>query len=263
MCLHPFVAGLGKLYNDAQVKVAAASGISPGGLSCPHVPYVGSRYDKACPRILYVGRTTYGWRDTTLKRVLDEGWSYTKLAEESDLFIRGRVIPACSGVRPEDPYYSPFWRAIYLLTAATQSQSDTLWIEKDEVASRRAFESIAWLNVHAIGTEMGTHVVRAKLGHWLCCQLPVVRLAIENLKPRPDVVVLSTGKRYDHYVQEMLGGVPALNGATELVETCVNRIPLLRPKYHFQGLSHEDLEHVYARLRAIVTRSPSHVDCRH
>jgi hypothetical protein len=81
----------------------------------PFVPYVGPSYSHAKPKILIVGKATYGWGEGkegqgsgALKDVLrrDDLWKYlSKLSEE---FIEGQIIPFY-GRDKGDYYHSLFW----------------------------------------------------------------------------------------------------------------------------------------------------------
>ena len=91
----------------------------------PFVPYVGASYSDAKPKILIIGKATFGWGkgekgqgSGTLNDVLDmddhDRWKYlVKLPKE---FIEGEIIPFYGGEK--GPYIRPnrpFWRRIYQL----------------------------------------------------------------------------------------------------------------------------------------------------
>ena len=116
----------------------------------PFVPYVGANYCYAKPKILIIGKATYGWGkgdggqqgSGTLNDVLDKDdhdrWKY--LIELPEEFIEGEVIPYYGGEKRGRA--RAFWRRIYQL-AGKLLLDRPISNELDPQVSETCFRSIA------------------------------------------------------------------------------------------------------------------------
>ena len=181
----------------------------------PFVPYVGANYCYAKPKILIIGKATYGWGkgdgdqqgSGTLNDVLDrddhDRWKY--LIELPKEFIEGEIIPYYGGA-PGRYYNGPFWRRIYQL-AGKCLLNRPISNEQDRQVSETCFKSIAWSNVFKVGA------LKSEGGN------PKKKLRDiqkeENKKDgnafeeeitalQPDVAIFSTGPSYDKYIEDLL-----------------------------------------------------------
>ena len=89
----------------------------------PFVPYVGASYSHAKPKILIIGKATFGWGkgdegqgSGALNDVLrmDDHARWEHLVELPKEFIEGEIIPYYGG-EAGHYYNGPFWRRIYQL----------------------------------------------------------------------------------------------------------------------------------------------------
>jgi hypothetical protein len=97
--------------------------VDPDNCTIPFVPYRGSRYGVDRPKILIIGKATYGWGkgdegqgSGTLNAVkdMDDHVLMDHLSKLSDKFIEDEIIPFYGGKKGH--YHSNFWNRIYRLT---------------------------------------------------------------------------------------------------------------------------------------------------
>jgi hypothetical protein len=136
----------------------------------PFVPYRGSRYGDVKPKILFIGKATYGWGEGeegqgsgALKHVQDRNDLWDHLSKLPKKFIEGQIIPFYGGEK--GPYYrSLFWNRIFRLTG--RCLYDYKEYERERRRSEECFRSIAWSNVFKVGAlkseggkpEQGSHL---------------------------------------------------------------------------------------------------------
>jgi hypothetical protein len=126
----------------------------------PFVPYVGPSYSHAKPKILIIGKATYGWGkgdegqgSGALNDVLgmDDHDLWRHLVELPKEFIEGEIIPFYGGDKgPYNRPNRPFWRRIYQL-AGKLLLNRPISNERDRQVSEKCFKSIAWSNVLKVG----------------------------------------------------------------------------------------------------------------
>jgi hypothetical protein len=126
----------------------------------PFVPYRGSRYGVDKPKILIIGKATYGWGkgdegqgSGVLKHVLGRAdhIRWKDLSRLSEEFIEGEIIPFYGGEKGH--YHSNFWNRIYRLTGHClygYSVSAEEY-ERERQRSVKCFRSIAWSNLFKVG----------------------------------------------------------------------------------------------------------------
>jgi hypothetical protein len=104
--------------------------LGPDKYTVPFFPYVGSIYCQVEPRILIIGKATYGWGKgdkgqgsgtltEVLNRedVLDRQDLYRHLVKLPKEFIEDEIIPFYGGVKGH--YHSQFWNRTYSYSATT------------------------------------------------------------------------------------------------------------------------------------------------
>ena len=124
----------------------------------PFVPYVGGSYSNAKPKILIIGKATFGWGkgdegqgSGALNDVLgmDDHALWEHLVELPKEFIEGEIIPFYGG---EDGHYNgPFWRRIYQLSSKLLVGHPVADYKRERHRSEECFRSIAWSNVFKVG----------------------------------------------------------------------------------------------------------------
>jgi hypothetical protein len=182
----------------------------------PFVPYVGANYGDAKPKILIIGKATYGWGrgdegqgSGALNDVLgmDDHDLWEHLVELPREFIEGEIIPFYGGEAGH--YHGPFWRRIYQLSGKLLVDHPVADYKRERGRSEECFQSIAWSNVFKVGA------LKSEGGN------PKKKLRdiqkVENRKEgnafeeeiaalQPDVAIFSTGPPhdYDKHIKDLL-----------------------------------------------------------
>src|SRR5215213_1069696 len=218
----------------------------------PFVPYVGANYCDAKPRILIIGKATYGWGkgdegqgSGALNDVLDEDdhalWEH--LVELPKEFIEGEIIPYCGG--EEGHYGSRFWIRIYQL-AGKLLLDRPISNERDLQVSETCFKSIAWSNIFKVGalkSEGGNP--KKKVRDIQKDQNKNEGNAFEEeiTALRPDVAIFSTSRAYDKHIEDLLPNTCMEDVDPEHEHLKIKEIEgldtLAFRTYHFQYYSNE------------------------
>lgn len=181
----------------------------------PFVPYVGASYCDAKPKILIIGKATYGWGkgdegqgSGALNDVLDMDdhvlWKH--LVELPKEFIEGEIIAFYGG---ENGHYNgPFWRRIYQLSGKLVMDHPVADYKRERRRSEEGFRSIAWSNVFRDGA------LKSEGGNPNKALSDIQKE--ENKKEgnafeeeitalQPDVAIFSTGPdEYDEHIKDLL-----------------------------------------------------------
>jgi hypothetical protein len=181
----------------------------------PFVPYVGANYCDAKPKILIIGKATYGWGkgdggqqgSGTLNDVLDKDdhdrWKY--LIELPEQFIEGELIPYYGGEK-RGPARA-FWRRIYQLSGKLLMDHPVADYKRERRRSEEVFRSIAWSNVFKVGA------LKSKGGN---PNKKLINIQKEENKKegntleeeinvlQPNVAIFSTGPSYDKHIEDLL-----------------------------------------------------------
>lgn len=169
--------------------------------AAPCLPYIGSAFcDERSPRVLFVGKATYGWG--CLTEAIDERWTAGEWIGDSESFILERVLPFFGRLQPgpHGCYHSSFWRRIYSLTCRLSCGRADLSYEREADQARRCFATIAWTNLFKVGTVAGNP--DGRMAELLLTHLNTLPDEIRILRPR--VVVFSTGSTYDYWLSRSL-----------------------------------------------------------
>jgi hypothetical protein len=182
----------------------------------PFVPYVGANYCDAKPKILIIGKATYGWGkgdggqqgSGTLHDVLDKDdhdrWKY--LVELPEEFIEGEIIPYYGGA-PGHYYNGPFWRRIYQLSGKLLMGHPVADYKPELRRSEECFWSIAWSNVFKVGalkSEGGNPKKKLRDIQKEVNKKEGNAFEEEITALQPDVAIFSTGPDYDKHIKALL-----------------------------------------------------------
>jgi hypothetical protein len=180
----------------------------------PFVPYVGASYCDAKPRILIIGKATFGWGEGdegqgsgALNDVLDmddhDLWKcLVKLPKE---FIEGEIIPFYGGEAGH--YYAQFWNRIYRLSGKLLVDHPVKDYERERRRSEKCFQSIAWSNVFKVGalkSEGGNPKKKLRDIQKEVNKKEGNAFEEEITALQPDVAIFSTGPDYDKHIKALL-----------------------------------------------------------
>ena len=213
----------------------------------PFVPYVGASYCDAKPKILIIGKATYGWGKGdegqgggALNDVLgmDEHALWEHLVELPKEFIEGEIIPYCGG--EEGHYGSRFWIRIYQLAGKLLLNRPVL-DGLDRQVSEKCFKSIAWSNVFKVGA------LKSEGGNPKKKLIDIQKE--ENKKEgnafeeeitalQPNVTIFSTGPdEYDKHIEDLLPNTSMKDVGPEHLKMkeieCLDTLAFRT--YHFQS----------------------------
>jgi hypothetical protein len=216
----------------------------------PFVPYVGASYCDAKPKILIIGKATYGWGkgdegqgSGTLNDVLDidDHVPLHHLSKLSEEFIEGQIIPFYGGEK--GLYHSNFWNRIFRL--AGRCLYGYQKYERERRRSEECFRSIAWSNVFKVGA------LKSEGGNpnkdLISIQKDVNTLEEEIRVLQPNVVIFSTGPSYDEHINAFLKKpmkVPKYLDPELGVKEIKDLGCLAFRTYHFQSRSNHDFKQV-------------------
>jgi hypothetical protein len=224
----------------------------------PFVPYVGANYCDAKPKILIIGKATYGWGkgeegqgSGTLYDVLDmdEHARWEHLVELPKEFIEGEIIPYYGGEK-RGPVRS-FWRRIYQLSGKLLVDHPVADYKRDRRRSEEVFRSIAWSNVFKVGA------LKSEGGNPNKALRDIQKE--ENKKEgnafeeeitalQPDVAIFSTSRAYDEHIEDLLPNTSMEDVGPEHEHLKIKEIEgldtLAFRTYHFQYYSNEEFEQV-------------------
>jgi hypothetical protein len=222
----------------------------------PFVPYVGANYCDAKPKILIIGKATYGWGkgdegqgSGALNDVLDMDdhalWEH--LVELPKEFMKDEIIPFYGGEKGH--YYAQFWNRIYRLSGKLLMNRPVLKYKREEQVSQKCFQSIAWSNVFKVGalkSEGGNP--KKKLRDIQKDENKKEGNAFEEeiTALQPDVAIFSTGPP-DDYVKHIKDLLPNTSmedvGPEHLKIKEIEGLDNLAFRtYHFQYYSNEKFE---------------------
>lgn len=228
--------------------------VGPDECTVPFVPYVGSSYGDADPKILVIGKATYGWGkgesgqgSGTLGDVLGRDDLCEYLAELPKRFIEDEIIPFYGG--GSGHYHSQFWNRIYRLTGNLLLDRPVSKYKREQQASERCFRSIAWSNVFKVGatkTERGnpnqTLISIQKAHNTLEEEIDVLQ---------PNLVIFSTGPTYDGHLVDFLPKTTLRDAAPDHLRV-KEVVGLESPAFrtcHFQYYSNQTFEQVVEYIR--------------
>ena len=190
---------LDEIYSDRILKdvLININSIFPDAenYSWPMIPYVGKNYDKANPKLLFVGKAPFGWggdrkhfKDTSLREVISRKIPISIVRNETDRFIEKEVIPYYSGY--EGYSSSRFMQRIYIISRFAFGQ---------ESQAEKILTSIAWTNLFKICRCNG-ELPPAKMKGYLLDNFNFLEREIDKLNP--DIIIFSTGisAEYDKYL---------------------------------------------------------------
>jgi hypothetical protein len=225
----------------------------------PFVPYRGSTYGDVKPKILFIGKATYGWGkgekeqgSGALNAVLERDDLWDHLSKLSVEFIEGQIIPFYGGEK--GLYHSQFWNRIYRLTGQclygySASKSE---YKRERQRSEKCFRSIAWSNVFKVGA------LKSEGGNPKKGLIDIQKE--ENEKEgndfeeeitalQPDVAIFSTGPdEYDKHIEDLLPNTSMKDvGPEHLKMKEIEGLDTLAFRtYHFQSsyYSNEKFEQV-------------------
>ena len=226
----------------------------------PFVPYVGKNFRFAKPRIVIVGKATNEWMSTLDEAVSDAAKNVNELLEKADWVTRDTGPEEKRGPMPHyqgySGYSSLFWCYSYRIASALLEGRNTLNSSKDPRLAERCFTSIAWSNVFKVGMDCSRNgtpdppMIKFLLKHarrnWLSTELRLLN---------PDLVLFSTGWRYDNYLKQMLD----IKGCAKLPDDIVqfeladsSCVALRSCHFQYWKFSPESL------LKAAIERLPRH-----
>jgi hypothetical protein len=220
----------------------------------PFVPYVGSGYEYASPRIFVVGKATYGWGKgrsgqggATLRDVLGREDLYEYLATLPTRFMEKEIIPFYGG--ESGRYHSQFWNRIYRLAGNLLLNRPVSEYRREPETSEECFRSIAWSNVFKVGA------TKAKGGNprrrLASIQKSDNTLAREIEVLQPDVVIFSTGPGYDRHLKDVLPNITLRQAGPDHLG--IKEVEGLRTlafrAYHFQSFSNYGFEQAVHHIR--------------
>jgi hypothetical protein len=226
----------------------------------PFVPYRGSAYGEVKPKILVIGKATYGWGEGeegqgsgALKAVQDRNDLWEHLSKLPKKFIEGQIIPFYGGKK--GLYHSQFWNRIYRLTGqymCGEEFSASGEYEREPQRSEKRFRSIAWSNVFKVGALKSAQGNPNK--ELISIQKDVNTLKEEIKELKPDVTIFSTGPDYDEHINGFLD--TSMEYPEDLdpdleVKEIEGLGRLAFRTYHFQYYKNQDFKQVvdYIRVR--------------
>jgi hypothetical protein len=154
-------------------------------------------------------------------------------------------------------YPSRFLQVVYQLTVSIlKNKSELIEYGRDYLGddSYDCFHSIAWTNVFKIGTRYDTCCKGAPDDVMIDCLLNnfnTLPNEITLLKPKPNLIIFSTGKPYDKYLKKIFPEMTItdiMDGVAKL-ENVYDDALVVRTK-HFQALSNDEVEELYDYIRA-------------
>jgi len=181
--------------------------------SWPMIPYVGPDYAKANKKILFVGKEPNGWGENpcSLGKILKEPNGIERIISEPREFILNRVVPYYGGERGNNPYKTNLLLRLYYFVGKILCDDRIEPNTRNMNISRKCFRSIAWTNIFKICTQEENSNVcpppDSKMKNFLLTDFCTLEYEIEQL--RPDLIVFSTGPRYDNYLEKIF--TPKIN----------------------------------------------------
>lgn len=149
--------------------------------ACPFVPFSGSEaISSICPRILYIGKATFGW----------DGSSFEDAQDVASRFVMGEVA--------RGQYRSAFWDFIIDVVPRVHRACGLA----AEDAAEWALDRIRWTNLMKVGSAEGNPYGGLYGKQRLICH----RILRDELQEfRPTCVVMVTGGDYEADVYEVFG----------------------------------------------------------
>jgi hypothetical protein len=224
------------------------AGIRPERYAWPFLPYVGEAFQAGTGRgILFVGKATGAWSDRcdgygNLKECMDRRITAAELLALTKWVVLERVLPHYANEHPKSPLSSLFWRRCYVLSIRTFRNDSRFECPRDATLARECFTGIAWTNLFKVGMEKGNP--DSTMRQFLLRSFDTLGDEINLI--RPDVVVFSTGRSYDAFLQDSSARVKVLeredrvskvSGLPPFVE-CAIRTP------HFQSVPNNELSRI-------------------
>jgi hypothetical protein len=222
----------------------------------PFVPYVGASYCDAKPKILIIGKATYGWGkgdegqgsgalDDVLGMDDHDRWKY--LVELPEEFIEGEIMPYYGG-EGTGPYRA-FWRRIYQLSGKLLMDHPVADYKRDRRRSEEVFRSIAWSNVFKVGalkSEGGNPTKKLRNIQKEENKKEGNAFEEEITALRPDVAIFSTSRAYDEHIEDLLPHTSMEDVGPEhlKIKEIAGLDTLAFRTYHFQYYSNEKFEQV-------------------
>lgn len=248
-CIHLFKNkwGLRKFKEDLK-----SAGLNKRCYMKPCLPYIGKQYRRSDVRIVFVGKAPLARN----RSPATDGLSFNEAIRDSF----GTVDWVSEHFAGRDGYYSSFWRSIYLLTGSLQEDRKELMDyrldEKSELKSRNCFESIAWTNIFKIcmrRKESKDNNPDDRMCKFLLEHFNTLPDEIDALKP--DVIIFTTGKSYDKYLDKALRGrfqirtreLKGLPGVSRI--SIIGHSTLVLRTPHFQAMSRLELKHLYRYIK--------------